>query len=152
GLLEIPARAEVKITDLGIQALNECPDRIDLTYLKQFETFRAFTTSKKSDQTTQAADSTSASITTPDEQIESAYQTLNQSLGDELLTTLKSGSFEFFERVVVDLMLAMGYGGSRQDAGQATQSTNDDGIDGIIKEDRLGLDVIYLQAKKWEKT
>jgi restriction system protein len=152
GLLEIPARAEVRITELGQQTLEECPDGIDLAYLKQFESFRVFTSPKKPDQDTQATDTQPENSNTPDEQIESAYQTLNQSLGDELLTLLKAGSFEFFEQVVVDLMLAMGYGGSRQDAGQATQSTNDDGIDGIIKEDRLGLDVIYLQAKRWEKT
>jgi restriction system protein len=152
GLLEIPARAEVRITELGQQTLEECPDGIDLAYLKQFESFRVFTSPKKADQETQPADAPSESSNTPDEQIEAAYQTLNQSLGDELLTLLKAGSFEFFEQVVVDLMLAMGYGGSRQDAGQATQSTNDDGIDGIIKEDRLGLEVIYLQAKRWEKT
>ncbi|MET0050197.1 MAG: restriction endonuclease [Candidatus Thiodiazotropha sp.] len=150
GLLEIPARAEVKITALGQQALIDCPERINLAYLKQFETFRAFITPQKPTQHDQPEGVEDSS--TPDEQMESAYQTLIQSLGTELLTSLKTGSFQFFEQVVVDLMLAMGYGGSRQDAGQATRPTNDDGIDGVIKEDRLGLDVIYLQAKKWEKT
>jgi restriction system protein len=73
-------------------------------------------------------------------------------LADELLATIHSASSVFFERLVVDLMIAMGYGGSRKEAGQATRATNDDGIDGIIKEDKLGLDVIYLQAKRWTNT
>ncbi|MCU7937086.1 MAG: restriction endonuclease [Candidatus Thiodiazotropha sp. (ex Dulcina madagascariensis)] len=152
GLLEIPARAQVRITERGLQALAACPNRIDLAYLKQYDEFKAFTTPKRPGQENQESDTSVDTPITPDEQIETAFQTLNQSLGNDLLGALKAGSFEFFEKVVVDLMLAMGYGGSRKDAGQATQATNDDGIDGIIKEDRLGLDVIYLQAKRWDKT
>jgi restriction system protein len=152
GLLETPKRAHYRITERGLKALGECAVKIDNDYLKQFEEFNEFTSPKKTDKDEQKQRISTESAITPDEQIETAYQTLNQSLADDLLSTLKSGSFTFFEKVVVDLMLAMGYGGSRKDAGQATKATNDDGIDGIIKEDRLGLDVIYLQAKKWEKT
>lgn len=75
-----------------------------------------------------------------------------QSLADDLLTQVRAATPNFFEQLVVDLMIAMGYGGSHKEAGRATQQTNDDGIDGIIKEDKLGLDVIYLQAKRWTHT
>ena len=90
--------------------------------------------------------------TTPDEQLAEAHQALQQSLVDELLAQVRAATPGFFEQLVVDLMLAMGYGGSRKEAGKATQATNDDGIDGIINEDKLGLDVIYLQAKRWSNT
>lgn len=89
---------------------------------------------------------------TPDEQLAGAHQSLMQSLADDLLLQVRNASPSFFEQLVVDLMIAMGYGGSRKEAGRATQATNDDGIDGIIKEDKLGLDVIYLQAKRWSNT
>ncbi|WP_313452956.1 restriction endonuclease [Pseudomonas rhodesiae] len=81
-----------------------------------------------------------------------AHQALVQSLADELLAQVRAATPSFFEQMVVDLMIAMGYGGSRKEAGKATQATNDGGIDGIIKEDKLGLDVIYLQAKRWTYT
>lgn len=152
GLLEVPVRANCKITDLGRKALDECPDHIDNKYLRQFEAFREFTTPKKAEKGEQQEISASDSNITPDEQIDAAHKAIKQSLADELITTIKSSTPGFFERVVVDLLLAMGYGGSRQDAGQATQATNDDGIDGIIKEDKLGLDVIYLQAKRWQNS
>lgn len=89
---------------------------------------------------------------TPDEQLASAHQSLMENLADEVLDGIRKASPPFFEELVVDLMIAMGYGGSRREAGQATQTTNDDGIDGIIKEDKLGLDTIYLQAKRWTNT
>ncbi len=152
GLVSLPARGLCQITDLGVQALKDCPEQIGNRYLKQFPEFLDFIKRRKpegdSDNDIQRVDDT----VTPDEQLEAAYQMLNQELADNLLTMLKEGSPVFFEKVVVDLMLAMGYGGSRKDAGRATQATNDDGIDGIIKEDKLGLDVIYLQAKRWANT
>lgn len=89
---------------------------------------------------------------TPEERLAVVYQSINQSLADELIVAIRAAHPNFFEQVVVDLMLAMGYGGSRKEAGSATRATNDDGIDGIIKEDRLGLDTIYLQAKRWQNT
>jgi restriction system protein len=82
--------------------------------------------------------------------MESGYQQLRINLAAELLTRVQECSPDFFERLVVELLLAMGYGGSRQEAGQAVGKSGDGGIDGIIKEDRLGLDVIYIQAKRWE--
>lgn len=152
GLLELPVKAHARITDLGRKALEECPERIDNTYLKQFEAFRVFTAPKKVESESAQTASEQESGSTPDEQIAQAYQALNDSLADEILDTVITASPSFFEQLVVDLMLAMGYGGSRKEAGQATQATNDDGIDGIIKEDRLGLDTIYLQAKRWQNT
>ncbi len=88
---------------------------------------------------------------TPSELLESSYQGLRQALADELLERIEKASPRFFERLVVDLLVAMGYGGSRADAGQAVGRSGDDGIDGIIKEDRLGLDFVYVQAKRWDQ-
>lgn len=153
GLLVIPERGMVQITDRGRQALETGPERITVRWLKQFPEFKAFHTQRPEES---EADSTRGeaeeSETTPDEQLEAAYSSLHESLADELLVQVRAGSPAFFEQVVVDLMLAMGYGGSRKGAGQATQATNDEGIDGFINEDKLGLDVIYLQAKRWSQT
>ena len=149
GLLETPKRAHYKITDRGLKALEECPEQIDNEYLHKFDEFQQFSTPSSSKE---GEAKVKESETTPDEQIAAAHQALNSSLVDEILTSIKGASPTFFEQLVVDLMLAMGYGGSRKEAGQATQATNDDGIDGIIKEDRLGLDTIYLQAKRWQNT
>src|SRR5262249_34000365 len=89
---------------------------------------------------------------TPEEMLESSYQSLRRTLAQELLQRVKKCSPRFFENLVVDLLVAMGYGGSRKDAGQAIGQTGDGGIDGIIKEDRLGLDIVYIQAKRWDST
>ena len=89
---------------------------------------------------------------TPQEHVALGYQQMRDDLAEALLQRIKDCSAEFFEQLVVDLLVAMGYGGSREDAGQALGRSGDGGIDGIIKEDRLGLDVIYLQAKKWGTT
>ena len=90
------------------------------------------------------------SQSTPDDLIDEAYNDLNQSLSDELLTTMRDMDPYRFERLVVDLLFAMGYGGSRSEAAQVTQKSNDEGVDGVINEDRLGLDVIYIQAKRYQ--
>ncbi len=150
-LLKTPRRAHYQITDRGRKALEECPTEINNQYLRQFEEFRQFITPNSEGESQDGPQITDID-TTPDEQIAAAFQELNSSLADEILETIRAASPGFFEQVVVDLMLAMGYGGSRKEAGQATQATNDDGIDGIIKEDRLGLDTIYLQAKRWHDT
>lgn len=154
GLLTIPERGMVQITARGLDALASGPDRISVAWLKQFPEFAEFHTAKP--QTEQAASTVEANArieeATPDEQLDAAYQSLKEGLADDLLNTVRGASPAFFEKLVVDLMIAMGYGGSRKEAGQATQPTNDDGIDGTIKEDKLGLDVIYLQAKRWSNT
>lgn len=153
GLLVIPERGMVQITDRGREALASGPERITVSWLKQFPEFEQFH-NHRPEQSGSAAttDDANDADTTPDEQLEAAHHSLRESLADELLAQVRAGSPSFFEQVVVDLMLAMGYGGSRKGAGQATQATNDDGIDGFINEDKLGLDVIYLQAKRWNQT
>lgn len=154
GLLVIPERGMVQITDRGRETLANGPERITVRWLKQFPEFEKFHTHRPeaSAHANSADDNTENADTTPDEQLEAAYHSLREGLADELLDQIRAGSSSFFEQVVVDLMLAMGYGGSRKGAGQATQATNDDGIDGFINEDKLGLDVIYLQAKRWSQT
>ncbi|KQQ62408.1 restriction endonuclease [Pseudomonas sp. Leaf127] len=155
GLLCIPSKGLVQITPRGLDALASGPQRITVRWLKQFPEFADFHTAKS--QTVEApavlsVDNIEIAETTPDEQLTEAHQALMQSLADELLAQVRVATPSFFEQLVVDLMIAMGYGGSRKEAGKATQATNDDGVDGIIKEDKLGLDVIYLQAKRWTNT
>lgn len=149
GLLIQPETRHMQITELGLKALVDCPERIDNRYLKQFESFREFHAPKKKTNSVEIVSSDENEIIDPEEQLEKAYDSLNQTLASDLLEQIKTASPQFFEKLVVDLMIAMGYGGSRQDAGEATQYTNDGGIDGIIKEDALGLDSIYLQAKRY---
>lgn len=153
GLLTIPDRGMVQITERGQNALQQGPDRISVAWLKQFPEFHDFHTHKSKPAPNKPEDEEeSLEEATPDEQLASAHQSLMASLADEVLESIRQASPTFFEKLVVDLMISMGYGGSRREAGQATQSTNDDGIDGIIKEDKLGLDTIYLQAKRWSNT
>lgn len=152
GLLCIPTKGMVQITPRGLEALASGPPRITVSWLKQFPEFADFHTTKPRTADTPVVMSIDRAETTPDEQLADAHQALMQSLADELLEQVRAASPIFFEQLVVDLMIAMGYGGSRKEAGKATQATNDDGIDGIIKEDKLGLDVIYLQAKRWSNT
>ncbi len=157
GLLESPKRGVLHISPRGKTALASNPNRIDVKFLSQFEEFMEFRAKKNAvGQTVPVSASSLPSITTdtetPEEALEAAYQTLRDNLSDELLTTIKGCSPAFFERLVVDVIVSMGYGGSRREAGRAIGGTGDDGIDGIINEDRLGLDSIYLQAKRWEGT
>ena len=152
GLLSIPSKGMVQITERGREALNNGPARITVSWLKQFPEFAAFHSTSPADNSAPTQQSEPVEQATPDEQLAAAHQALTQSLADDLLTQVRAASPTFFEQLVVDLMIAMGYGGSRKEAGRATQQTNDDGIDGIIKEDKLGLDVIYLQAKRWSNT
>jgi restriction system protein len=138
------------ITDRGQQVLAEHPAEITAAYLRQFPAFVEFLTPK------QAKDSEPDlpepdSARTPEEEIEEAYVRLRQGLSQELLSTIKQSSPAFFERLVIDLLVKMGYGGTRKDAGEAVGHSGDGGIDGIIKEDRLGLDIVYIQAKRWDE-
>lgn len=154
GLLTIPQRGMVQITERGLDVLENGPERISVAWLKQFPEFKKFHTQKSGvgDSAIKQPELTEVSNGTPDEELAAAHLSLMESLADEVLETVRSASPSFFEKLVVDLMISMGYGGSRKEAGQATQATNDDGIDGIIKEDKLGLDTIYLQAKRWANT
>ncbi|MBN2654604.1 MAG: restriction endonuclease [Nitrospirae bacterium] len=152
GLLSATKRGYYQITPRGADLLNKNPERIDVKLLKQYPEFIEFQNRKgtrsgdKSDQ----HDTPNLISATPLETLENAYENLRGELSEELLNKLKLISPFFFERIVVDLLVKMGYGGSRIDAGRAIGKSGDGGIDGIIKEDRLGLDVVYIQAKRWD--
>ncbi len=151
GLLKSTGRGRFQITKRGQEVLISKPEKIDLKFLDQFPEHVAFrTASKKSSPESSPVQEDSEQ--TPEETLELSYQELRQDLAQELLELAKSSTPSFFEKLVVDLLVAMGYGGSRKDAGQAVGQSNDGGIDGIIKEDKLGLDVVYIQAKRWEGT
>jgi len=154
GLLSLPIRAHCQITERGHKALLDNPETLNNQYLKNFPEFVAFQSpkAKSADQDDTVAEVTAEGTATPEEVLEAAHEQLKQALAAELLETVKSATPEFFEGLVVDLMLAMGYGGSRKEAGQATQYTADGGVDGVINEDPLGLDTIYLQAKRYTDT
>ena len=153
GLLEATRRGYYRITPRGQELLKKQPKAINVKLLKQYPEFLEFqqlkgTRSGERESSSRATlDVTTA---TPSEALETAYENLRDELADELLARLKKSSPSFFERVVVELLVKMGYGGSRADAGKAIGKTGDGGIDGIIKEDKLGLDVVYIQAKRWE--
>ena len=121
------------------------------TSLDQFEEFRQFRALRHT-RTEGGEIEEEIAERTPEEALESAYKQLRDNLANELLQQIKSCSPGLFEKIVVELLVKMGYGGSRQDAGRAIGRSGDEGIDGIIKEDRLGLDIIYIQAKRWENT
>jgi len=147
GLIEHPRHGVFKITDRGRQVLAENPSRIDVQFLAQFPEFVAFRTIRHHKDPIAAE----TDDKTPEEALEAAYEQLSASLETEILAAVTACSAEFFERLVVDVLVKMGYGGNRKDAGQAVGRSGDGGIDGIIKEDKLGLDTIYVQAKKWDK-
>jgi restriction system protein len=129
-----------------LEVLSQEPEEINVAFLKQFPEFVEFQRPKKKKEEKEDIEQT------PEEEIEAAFQTLREGLAAELMETVKSCSPTFFERLVVDLLVKMGYGGTRKDAGQAIGRGGDGGIDGIIKEDRLGLDTVYIQAKRWDGT
>jgi len=151
GLLESTRRGYYRITDRGQQVLRQNPQRIDITFLRRFPEFIEFQrTTQLSTDDIRNENEEDSKPRTPEETIETAYQKLRESLAAELLQLIKERSPSFFERLVIDLLIKMGYGGTRKDAGEALGKTGDGGIDGIIKEDRLGLDIIYIQAKRWD--
>jgi restriction system protein len=152
GLLSSLRRACFQITDRGREVLANKPDRITIKFLEIFPEFIESRSSKKEKGKTTVRETDNNDHETPEEKLEDAYQKIRGELASELLNHIKSGSAQFFERLVVELLVNMGYGGSRREAGQAIGRSGDEGIDGIINEDRLGLDVIYIQAKKWEGT
>ncbi|HLL79163.1 MAG TPA: restriction endonuclease [Ktedonobacteraceae bacterium] len=153
GLLSNPGRSRFGITDEGKKVLRDNPPRIDIKFLNQYHGFAAFHANTRGNGKADGSppEGIDDKVTqTPQEILETTYQGLRQNLADELLAQIKAKPPRFFETLVVDLVVAMGYGGSRIDAGQAVGQSGDGGIDGIIKEDKLGLDAIYLQAKRWE--
>lgn len=155
GLLESPKRGYFKITDVGVTLLQTNPSKIDASDLEKFPEFIEFKNRKK--EKTEKENFTEIATgeedaNTPEDLLSSAYTKLRNALESEILSAVMDASPSFFERLVVDLLVKMGYGGNRKDAGKAMGKSGDGGIDGIINEDRLGLDVIYIQAKRWEGT
>ena len=153
GLIEATRRGYYRITSRGQDLLKKQPKAINVKLLKQYPEFLEFQQLKGTRSGEKASSSVAApdsSTATPSEALETAYENIRDELADELLARLKKSSPSFFERVVVELLVKMGYGGSRADAGKAIGRSGDGGIDGIIKEDRLGLDVVYIQAKRWD--
>lgn len=149
--LESPKRGYFRITERGGLLLKKHSGRIDNTILNQFPEFKEFH-SPRNPAKKEAIEPEEPSQGTPEETFQKAYERIKTDLASELLERIKRNSPEFFERLVVDFMISLGYGGSRTDAGKSVGQSGDEGIDGIIKEDRLGLDVVYLQAKRWEGT
>jgi len=146
GLIESTKRGFFRITDRGLKILNQKPARIDVKFLRQFEGFNEFLAVKRGktqDEETEI---------TPEEALANAYLEMRNELANDLLQQLKASTSRQFENIVVDLLVAMGYGGSRKEAAKVIGKSGDEGIDGVINEDRLGLDIIYVQAKKWEST
>ncbi len=152
GLIEYKKRGVFNITARGQKVLAENPEKINVKYLKRFPEFVEFQTVKKKERKPGGDGSGSDGEKNPEEVLEAAYQELQDTLASELQDIIEKCSPEFFERLVIDVLVKMGYGGSRKEAGQAIGKSGDEGIDGIIKEDKLGLDIIYIQAKRWQAT
>ncbi len=157
GLIENTQRGHYKITSSGIQLVKSNPTMINLKLLKTIPEYSEHTKSFKKDKSSKVDeevengnDSGDDTNFTPEENLEYSYQSIQKSLAQDLLVKIKKVTPSFFERIVIDLLVKMGYGGSLKDAGKSIGKSGDEGIDGIIKEDRLGLDVIYVQAKRWE--
>jgi len=154
-LLASPRRGYLAITDRGQSVIAEKPAAIDVDFLERFPEFVEFKALRHQKEELPADGSGAPpgdAGKTPHEALESAYDRLRSELAAEILSTIKVSEPALFEEIVVDLLVKMGYGGSRKDAGQAIGRRGDEGIDGIIKEDRLGLDIIYIQAKRWDAT
>ena len=150
GLVLSVRRGVIQITDEGKSVLAENLDHIDMKYLERFPSYIAFRDRRKpSSKNEPASDVAANTAATPDDLIVQAYDELRDALAEELLQQVKEMTDKFFEHLVVKLLVSMGYGGSIEDAGKAVGTSGDGGIDGVIKEDKLGLDAIVIQAKRW---
>lgn len=148
GLLERVGRGRFRITHRGSGVLASDPPILNIKYLEQFAEFRDF---KSRSRSKEAEEENQSPIGQPPQEIiEAAYQTWRSGLARQLLQTVHAVSPKFFEQLVVDLLVAMGYCGSRKDAGKVVGKSGDEGVDGVINEDKLGLDVVYIQAKRWQ--
>ena len=153
GLIESSRRGYLNITDRGLDLLKSKPAEINSKFLERYEEFIEFRSkSGSSNGKNLSAIVNETDGQTPVESIETAHGTIRRNLGTELIEQIKSCSPGFFEKLVVEVLVAMGYGGTRKDAGKVIGGSGDEGVDGVINEDRLGLDVIYVQAKRWENT
>lgn len=151
GLLDSPGRGLVKISSRGQEILKRNPTRIDVKYLKEFPEFLEFQSLKREEDQQTEKDERQEDET-PEELLDYSYQKIRKALALELLNKVMNLPPAFFEKLVVELLVKMGYGGSIKDAGKAIGRSGDEGIDGTIKEDKLGLDIIYIQAKRWQQT
>ena len=156
GLIESPKKGFYKITLTGLEVLKQKPSKIDNRFLTQFDEFDEFFSKrnirKRKEIKEKIQDKELNNNKTPAEYLEYGYQKIRDDLANEILTNIKQCSSAFFETLVIELLVKMGYGGSRAEAGKTVGKSGDGGIDGIIKEDRLGLDIIYIQAKRWDNT
>lgn len=148
GLLEDPRRGHFRITTRGKEVLDRRPSKIDRRFLRQFPEYVEFRNAKGTAGEREEEEGDVEELT-PEEVLEEAYQQIREGLAETLLSYVLNSGAGFFEKLVVELLVEMGYGGSRREAARAVGQSGDEGIDGIIDEDRLGLDVIYVQAKKW---
>ena len=146
-LLESPRRSMFCVTQRGMDLHKAGHERIDIRILSQYPEFLEFHKARPAE-----GEGPEPAKVTPEETLQKSYESIRGDLAGQIVQRTADNSPQFFERLVVDLMVAMGYGGSRADAGRSIGGSGDEGIDGIIKEDRLGLDLIYLQAKRWEGT
>lgn len=151
GLVRSVRRGVYSITDLGREIL-ATGDKIDRSYLMRFEEYEDFIQRSKtrSEDKTGSEDASDSHEQTPVEALEKAYNEVQSQLAEELLDVIRAGTPEFFENLVVDLLVNMGYGGSWKDAAEVLGQSHDGGIDGVINQDRLGLDAVYIQAKRWD--
>lgn len=150
-LLQTTRRGYFRITQRGLNVLSQNPRKIDVKFLDQFAEFRDFKKRKRT-RPRREKEFQDEKRKTPIEQFETANENLRSELANDILQQIKNSPSQLFEKIVVEVLVKMGYGGSLRDAGKAIGRSGDEGIDGIIKEDKLGLDIIYIQAKKWENT
>jgi restriction system protein len=147
GIVESTERGNVYITERGLAALNTNPKKIDHSFLMKYSEYKEFKKLTTIDET--SANEIEVEKGTPEEELQKSYEMMRKTLAQELLDIVMGKAPDFFEKLVVNLLVKMGYGGSIEEAGRAIGKTGDEGIDGIIKEDKLGLDEIYIQAKRW---
>lgn len=152
GLIDSVSRGIYRITEEGLRVLNENPTRIDVKFLSKYPDFVEFQKGTSKVISTKNEKNQELEITqTPEEALATIYSQLSSALAHDLLEKVLAQTPYFFENLVVELLVKMGYGGSIEDAGKAIGKSGDEGIDGVIKEDKLGLDVIYVQAKRWQQ-
>lgn len=153
GLLESPSRAHFSITNEGRRIVDKNITNLNSKYLRKYDSFLEFQnlSNKQESHKENIIEDNEKESQTPSEKMISYYELIKKSICDDLLNKVIEQTPDFFEQLVVDLIVAMGYGGSIEDAGKATKRTGDEGIDGLVKEDKLGLDIIYIQAKRWQK-
>ena len=150
GLVEITGRGRFKITDRGRAALADKTATINNAYLAQFEEFQSFKSKEaEAEVTIPATQGAPVTESTPDEALRRAHGAIIGTLSAELLDRVRNGTPAFFERLIVQLLIAMGYGGTSEEAGRAIGQSGDDGVDGVIDQDPLGVDQIYVQAKRY---